>query len=208
MNMGILIFLRTNKKISYFRRYLLKLINSPTSDKLLLCSGYIWEYSNYSILNDELLNAISSQNVEVITVAGMLSGQGNWENKYKSFVKRLKSNNIKVVSYKAKKKNWHAKVAIKLNGEDPIAGLIGSSNLTAPAYRENHGRFNYEADVLIWDPRYDWYFRVDIGDFIDNPLGPIDTILNPDIRQFDECERLKAIYNTTMNEEGLELFEI
>lgn len=192
--------------MSYFRRYLLKLINSPTSDKLLLCSGYISENESYSILTDKLLNAISSQNIKVITVAGMLPSK----NKYKLFIRRLKNNNIDVVSYKAKKNNWHAKVAIKLNDEDPVAGLIGSSNLTAPAYRENQSKFNYEADVLIWkdDPRYNRYFREEIGNIIDNLLGPIDTILNPEINQPDEYERLKAIYNTIIHEEGLELFEI
>ncbi|MCG2718989.1 MAG: hypothetical protein L6408_09200 [Nanoarchaeota archaeon] len=209
--MGLLIFLRTNKDISYFRRELLGLINSPASNKLLLCSGYISEgrrrrKQNYSVLNDGLLVAINSQCKEVITVRGMYSNK----KAYDLFVKKLRNSGVKVTPRKVKKGKWHAKVAIKVDKNNrPVAGLIGSSNLTRPAYGENYNGFNCEADVLIWEntSTYNQYFREGIKNFIEDPLGPVDTILNPDTEQPDESKKLEGIYNKIMRESEEEWVE-
>ena len=49
---------------------------------------------------------------------------------------------------------WHAKIAVILNendsGDDPISAIVGSSNLTRPAYGE-YGSWNHECDVVLWD---------------------------------------------------------
>lgn len=205
--MGMSITLRTNSHVSHFRRNLLKLIRLPSTDRLLLCSGYISEGNYYSILDDELFRAIVHGCNEVTTIAGMFSNYlGSWEQRYDTFVERLRQSGLAIKSFKIKGGNWHAKIALKLNGDKPIAGLLGSSNLTGPAYRENRGRFNHEVDILIWEntPSTNKYFRMDMIEKNDmNPLGPIDAILNQDIKQPDENERLMAIYKIIIEQTHL-----
>jgi len=221
--MGLQIFLRTNLNISYFRRCLLKLIHTPGITELLLCSGYIseryinpyyrWRYPLYSILQDDLLNELLITNPKVITVGGMLNFPG-WRNSYDNFVRDLRNNNINVDAYIAPKNNWHAKIAMALDKNGPIAGIIGSSNLTRPSYGETnrnfYGRpyykFNHESDVLIWkdEPSYDLYFRKEVNFSFEDPLGPIDVILNREVKQSKEYERMNSIYNLIMNNSGLQ----
>lgn len=126
-----------------------------------------------------------------------------WKTKYLDFVKKLKANHIRTTTGKLKS-NWHAKVAMKLSGEVPVAGLIGSSNLTGPAYGQGRKSFNYEADVLIWTntTANARHFRSGLTDFvnINNPLGPIDSLLNDEIEQANEETRLKALYDRIMDE--------
>lgn len=52
--------------------------------------------------------------------------------------------------------NWHAKMAMKLVNGWPVATLIGSSNLTSPAFREwdPKGFAQSECDVLMCSPGY------------------------------------------------------
>ena len=204
--LGMQILLRTEGSTSYFRRYLLKLVNLPRSNRLLLCSGYTQESRGYSILNDQLLATIVSNDLEVITVAGKLSH--NWPNQYRDFVRRLRASGISLKSYRARRKNWHAKVAIKLRGDVPVAGIIGSSNLTRPAYGEPFADYNYEADVVVWvdKPHISRSFEEDTRALPD-PLGPIRVVLNPEVEQPDEVTRLKALYREIMAQEGLEPYE-
>ena len=201
--MGLLIFLRTDHKISHFRRNLMRLISAPNSNRLLLCSGYVSEGKRYSVLDDGLLNAIRTANVQVTTVAGMFRYNA-WKNRYDNFVKKLKNNHVPTTSGKLLS-NWHAKVAMKLSGKTPVAGLIGSSNLTRPAYGQGYKRFNYEADVLIWtnNPINDKHFRTELEDWVSDPLGPMDSVLNDKIKQADEETRLKALYNRIMEQTNL-----
>ncbi|VVB84737.1 Uncharacterised protein [uncultured archaeon] len=44
---------------------------------------------------------------------------------------------------------WHAKIFILKNNANPILGIIGSSNITRPAFSDNVP-FNYEADIVLW----------------------------------------------------------
>ncbi|RME56753.1 hypothetical protein D6779_10040, partial [Candidatus Parcubacteria bacterium] len=65
---------------------------------------------------------------EIITVAGKLDGF--WLEHYQNFVRRLRQAGLQVKAYVAPRKNWHAKIAIRIRNEQPIAAIIGSSNLT------------------------------------------------------------------------------
>lgn len=206
--MGLMITLRTDRDLSYFRQNLLNIINLPTINKLVLCSGYISESDYYSVLDDGLLQAIANRNVDVTAVAGMMSY--NYREKYILFINKLRDNNINVNPYIAKNKRWHAKIAIVLKNERPIAGIIGSSNLTGPAFRENWGRFNHEADVLIWidQSRYDKYFQENTKRDVRDPLGPIFSIINDKIDPLNEQIRLKGLYRKIVNEENIDEFKI
>jgi hypothetical protein len=44
---------------------------------------------------------------------------------------------------------WHAKIFVLRQTDDPILGIIGSSNITRNAFSDSTP-FNYEADVILW----------------------------------------------------------
>ena len=54
-----------------------------------------------------------------------------------------------VTSYRTSGLKWHAKVFILSSGETPVFGIIGSSNVTRPAFSTTKP-FNYESDVFLW----------------------------------------------------------
>jgi len=112
------------------------------------------------VLDDDLLDAIKSglNNNEVICVAGKLSTSPvNWLKHYEDFVAKLQSHKIPVKALVAPNRNWHAKIAIRLcpMGK-PVVAIVGSSNLTGPAYGENRYAWNYECDVTLWKDKPLW----------------------------------------------------
>jgi hypothetical protein len=206
--MGLSITLRTDRTVSHFRRNLLKLVKTPNTNRLILCSGYISEGQNYSVLQDDLLKAIlASKCSEVITIAGMFISHPVWRNRYNDFVNALRDGlngtGISLRCHSNRRGNWHAKIAMKLYDHQPVACIIGSSNLTTNAYGEGLARFNHEADVLMWrneqwlndyfeDREESW--KVEAPD----PLGPIGVVLDMKKSQPNEAERLSALYKLVM----------
>lgn len=55
--------------------------------------------------------------------------------------------------FRALNDDFHAKIAMKLYKGTPIAAIVGSSNLTKPAFNDNYNFFNHEADMFIWNGR-------------------------------------------------------
>ena len=196
--MPLKITLRRGSESSPFRRQLLRLCQMPTGGDLVLSSGYIWEpESGYRVLNDELLDSIIAgiKKHKVVTIAGKLqkSGKSDWPQYYRNFVQTLRTAGIAVEPYVAPKRNWHAKVAIRLDrAGSPVAAIVGSSNLTGPAYAENRYTWNYECDVTIWVPKaeLDQYFRFQSDP---DPYEQLSCILDPEIRQPNEEERLREL---------------
>ena len=186
-----------------------RLIQLPDGDGLVLCSGYIWEphfaSNKYKILDDELLDAIQTgcKGKEIITIAGKLDEQ--WLDYYKNFVRRIRQAGLYVIPYFAPKRNWHAKIAIRLKQGEPVAAIIGSSNLTGPAYGENRYSWNFESDVLIWkdSPELNSSFRAPFQ--TDTSFGDMHLIFDPEIHQLNEQEQLNRIFRDTMDNEFNEL---
>lgn len=210
--MPVRITLRNTVDFSPYRELMRRLIECPLGKDLVLCSGYIQTIGKYNILHDGLLESIKKGCTagKVTTIAGKFeeetqsktntTGQENyWLNSYKAFIKVLNREKINVEPYIAPERNWHAKIAIKVFDGCPVAALIGSSNLTRPAYSSNNDKWNFEGDVLIWvnHPDLDTYFR---GQFQSKMLyGDIHLILDPDVRQLDEKEQLWNLYNDILN---------
>lgn len=205
--MPIKIALRKYSGQSPFRRMLNMLLTSPIGDSSILCSGYIWQPngSHYNVLDDGLRNSLISgcQGGELTTVAGKFY-PSYYEDYYRNFIQDLRLHGVRVRAYFAPKKNWHAKIAIRLNKGTPVAALVGSSNLTSPAYGVGR-KWNYEADVLIWikGKKYTRYFR---DDGMDLSIGRLELILAPQIKQPSENNQLEGIYKDVMETE-LEQFE-
>jgi len=200
--MPIKIALRKDAEQSPFRRMLEMLLTSPAGDSAILCSGYIWQPNDgrYNVLDDGLRQSILAgcAGGTLTTIAGKFYPD-YYEVYYRNFIEDLRYHGINVVPFYAPKKNWHAKIAIRTNNHHPVAALVGSSNLTGPAYgiRRN---WNYEADVLIWmdADRQTGFFR---DDGMDMPLGRFELILDPHIEQPSEELQLKGIYADVMETE-------
>src|SRR5437867_1149423 len=156
--MPLTITLRRGRESSPFRRQLLRLCRMPTGGDLILSSGYIYEPDRgYSLLDDKLLDAIveGTAGHTVRTIAGKLQKSGPMDRLqyYRNFVAALRSAGVQVEALMAPKRNWHAKMAVRLDQTGvPVAAIVGSSNLTGPAYGEGRATWNYEADVTIWVP--------------------------------------------------------
>lgn len=209
--MPFAITLRRGGDKSPFRHQLIRLITAPGGTINFLCSGYFWEpdasgrpRACYSILDDQLLDAIrcGCQSGHIVTIAGKFSGY--WRQHYSNFVRKLRSAGVMVEPYEAKRGNWHAKIAVRIGRDSkPLAAIVGSSNLTGPAYRVPYGRWNYECDVTIWQNvnELNAHFMGDIEHTprMDRILG----ILHPEIKQPLEVDQLNRILQDAHGKEGL-----
>ena len=164
------IFLRTNEAVSHFQRILHRLIEVPGQGELILCSGYFCESPSSSILDAGLLPVIL-RGCSRIECVGAMPAESR---RYRAFVDKIRTTGITIVEHPATR--WHAKIAIKSFENRPVAALIGSSNLSRPAYCEPFQAFNYEADVFIWVPEYNRYFPRDYDPR--DELSPVEAILS------------------------------
>lgn len=170
--MGLWITLRQDRETSFFRQHLLNMISeSIKGDCLVLASGYFsedMEFSpppqGYSISEDKLAEEIQkNKKIRDIWVIGAKDSSKKFHN-FCNYLDIKWGKNVQ--RFEIEKKNWHAKIAMKLitspeNGEKiPVCAIIGSSNLTRPAYGiasekprkeiPNFYNFNHECDVLIF----------------------------------------------------------
>jgi len=163
--MGLWITLRQNLEESFFRQHLLNLVSNQISGNyLFLASGY-FNSRNYPILDDHLLEAIQDGNLTDIVVIGAMNSSSA---AFNAFWNKLDTEwDGNVIPKKIKGNNWHAKIAMKLESNNtekvPVCSIIGSSNLTRPAYgipneppeAPEFTRFNHECDVVIFTN--DWF---------------------------------------------------
>jgi hypothetical protein len=192
--MPLEITLRTDRHNSPFRGQLLKLCRMPMCDRLILCSGYIQEPPGpYSISNDRLLSEICGNGAiaDIELYAGMLYNRkayGQYLNFVNSFRSLYKGT---LQAYVAVPRKWHAKMAFAIGKGRPLAAIIGSSNLTRPAYGVGFSRWNYESDVTIWlnEPAVDSYWSAPAQ--LDGSYS-IQASLRPGINQPDEESRMRA----------------
>jgi hypothetical protein len=175
--MGLWITLRQNRKNSFFRDNLLQLISNQREldgDCLILASGYFSEDKRfpsppkkYSISEDKLAETIQSNDrIKEIRVIGAKDSSDKFNN-FCTYLDLKWGKNVQ--RWELKKKNWHAKIAMKLKSNPekgkhdekiPVCAIIGSSNLTRPAYGiagykprkeiSNFNSFNHECDVMIF----------------------------------------------------------
>ena len=79
----------------------------------------------------------------------------------------LRDSGVQAEPLIAPERDWHAKIAVRFDKSGQLrAAIVGSSNLTDPAFGARRWTWNYECDVTIWtgDPALDQYFRDDNGD--------------------------------------------
>jgi hypothetical protein len=142
----------------------------------------------------------------LVTVAGKLENR-QYENFYRNFVNRLSTAGVTVQAWVAPRRNWHAKIALRLEAEQPLAAIVGSSNLTRPALGEGVYRWNFEGDVMIWpQDKGIEHWLTDFEPEMRRDAIEMRLVLDPSIQQPDEAGQLKHLYADIMHS-GLERFQ-
>jgi PLD-like domain len=193
--MPIAIVLRKNELKNPFRDVIITAISSGIADEALMCSGFFQE-SRKSVYRATLESSFAAScvknNVKLVTV-GIHNSQ--WLNSYKLFKHNLLQAGVNAhCKYKSGSK-WHAKVFIALQQGKPLLGIIGSSNITRPAFSSS-APFNRECDVIIWPEgtTYDGLINDALGteNFVDVVRAPYNQDQNGGITVE---ERLLSLYN-------------
>ena len=129
--------------------------------KVPKCKSLSYYAEEIEAMRDELVGAELHKVSNIRNIAEDYSVKTNcWYCNFYAFVWLLRQElsiakpNIPVRVVFAKKdieQFWHSKIALKITDDNSaIAGLIGSSNLTGAAVRENKKYFNYESDIYLW----------------------------------------------------------
>lgn len=162
--MGVQFLLRKYAFFNPFRLALCDLMGFG-GDTLILSTGY----ARKAILNpyngDMFINSIKkgfphNAETKIIVVGGMLIDPKE-EAKFRSFLTELNKTFNRLTFYRVIGDNWHGKIAVKAHNKKPIAAIVGSSNLTSPAFgipqilnnsnQLNSSYNNKEADIYFWD---------------------------------------------------------
>lgn len=145
--MGLMIFLRKRAEMNWFRDILIDSINSGAGNRVILCSGFFQEEEKYQAsIERNLAEVLQRHSIEITTI-GIHSY--NWKQRYRNFRNSLLSAGVNITAKYTSNLKWHAKIFILKNNTNPVLGIIGSSNITRPAFAD-YAPFNYEADIVLW----------------------------------------------------------
>lgn len=145
--MSLLILLRKHLSPNRFNELLLNSINTGEGDNAIICSGFFQENVFSASFSTGLCCSLKANNVEVTTI-GVYNNI--WLPQYKQFRDNLILCGNIVHAKKTRNNKWHAKIFILKKGNEPIFGIIGSSNMTSRAFGVWRD-YNFEADVVLWD---------------------------------------------------------
>lgn len=145
--MSVLIILRKQLIPNRFNELLLNSLDTGEGDNAIICSGFFQE-NVFSASFSTGLCCILNRNKIQLTTIGVYNNI--WVPQYKQFRNNLISCGNSIIAKKTKNNKWHAKIFILKKGNDPIFGIIGSSNMTSKAFGVWRD-FNFETDVVLWD---------------------------------------------------------
>lgn len=152
--MGLAIFLRKRLSPNYFRELLIDSLKTGLGNEVLLCSGFFQEkkYGNYFSVSTEgsFSTLLKKHNIKLKTVG---IHNDSWLADYKNFRDNLLKSGVSIHAKISPNYKWHAKIFILKNNGKPIFGIVGSSNMTRPAFGTS-SPFNFEADVVMWLDEY------------------------------------------------------
>ncbi len=145
--MSLLIILRKQLSPNRFNELLLNSIDTGEGDNAIICSGFFQENVFSASFTTGLCCTLRRNKINLTTI-GVYNNI--WVPQYKTFRDNLVSCGNAVSAKKTRNNKWHAKIFILKKGNDPIFGIIGSSNMTSRAFGIWRD-FNFEADVVLWD---------------------------------------------------------
>lgn len=173
----VAIFLRNTASVNKFRRAILNTLRTDLVDEALMCSGFFQNDGKYSAGADLDLMSHRACSPLKLTTLGLYSY--SWKAQYATFFSQLNATNscpcFSAVQKRIPSMGWHAKVFLAKQANQPVVGIIGSSNITRRAFGELSD-FNYECDVVMWEetiPQIDTAINAAIGD----PIGVSDVIV-------------------------------
>ena len=143
--------LRTSAKTNVFRDAVISTIGSGHLDEVLICSGFYQENfqgSHFQVSGEASFAKVCAASKIRLTTVGVHNN--TWKSSYRDFRDNMKAAGVAINSYYKAGLKWHAKVYIGFRGGDPLVGIVGSSNLTRPAFSVT-SPFNNECDVYLWD---------------------------------------------------------
>lgn len=152
--MGFKVVLRQRHMPNHFRQFLLAALNSGQVDRAIVCSGFFQERQNYALSTDtDFTNALINNSISLVTL-GIHNYQ--WRFEYDAACVNLFNCGVNISSFISRRYHWHGKIFIAYTGNIPVFAIVGSSNMTNPAFGGNPGPngYNYEADVIFWNSRY------------------------------------------------------
>lgn len=202
--MGLLFVMRTGEKISAVKEIIISMNKQLEADSAFLGSGYITEYvdKKHGGIFYFASAQVNSSKIELknsfpnnLTIVGVHSNKSSyWYDNYRRFVLNIckRTNPIHVTAYYEKNGRWHAKIYILLKAGVPIAAVIGSSNLTCPAFWDNSSGFNIEADLVIWNRAYDKRMNIILETLPKKSI--ISATINPLWEGDCEEKRLEELY--------------
>lgn len=161
--MPIAIVLRTTKTRSLYRDAIISTLSTGAGNYALICSGFFQENFKGSLyqasLEPGLAEALVVNAVQLDTIG---IHNSTWSPSYINFCKNLSAAGVTLVPYLISGFQWHAKVFLLKHFQNPIFGIVGSSNLTANAFGVSNSpalptdspsppaKFNFECDVYFW----------------------------------------------------------
>ncbi|QVW35440.1 phospholipase D family protein [Geobacter sulfurreducens] len=183
--MSIAIFLRKEPLVNYFNRLLIGSLNSGSGNNALLCSGFFQEkFNNSSYMASSEPGFVDALNRHKVNLTLVGIHNGSWKQSYINFRNSIKNDALRSVV--ARYKNglrWHAKVYILFNNKMPVFAIIGSSNLTRPAFSID-SIFNYECDVVLWDESCE-SLKLFLDELFENINDPHQIIRAPYIPEYN-----------------------
>ena len=150
--MGIAIVLRNQLTINRFRDLLVGSISTGAGDEALLCSGFFQENRGKhpplyrATLENNFARVVAKAKLEMTTV-GVYNHY--WKQSYREFKNNMVAAGANISCFYKSGLKWHAKVFVLSKAGVPVFGIIGSSNITRPAFGSVKN-FNYECDVILW----------------------------------------------------------
>lgn len=150
--MGIAVILRNQLPINRFRDLLIGSIGTGAGDSGLLCSGFYQENRGKkkplyrATLEKGFAKEVANSKIR-LDVVGIYNG--TWKQSYREFKSNMLAAGGNVNCFYKNGLKWHAKVFVLSKEDVPVFGIIGSSNITRPAFSSIKD-FNYECDVILW----------------------------------------------------------
>lgn len=181
-NINLLIILRKKHNFNLFRNIILNSLASSVGDEALLCSGFFQELRGsppYQASKD-LGNSLSKSKVILTTVG--IHNKG-WLKEYQIFVKNLKKIiGNRVLPMHCSDFRWHAKIFILSIKDENILGIIGSSNITRPAFDITQP-YNKECDIILWN----------------NAISKLNEIIEQSMKEYEPEELIQSFYDEEIN---------
>lgn len=206
--MNLIIALRTRANENLFRDAILASIRSGAGDTAYLCSGFFQEerISDYRASEEGGLgDLLAKNNVQLVTVGVY----GGWIDSYRRFIGNLIAAGVNVDPYRLLGSKWHAKIFILRRKEQNIFGIVGSSNITRPAFSLDPP-FNHECDVYLWN-KGKTALNKNIQDLVKEYQS--DDLIKSDYKPEDNSsmsvhQKLEHLKKSIVNDEKLEGLEL